>query len=33
MGNALRDATGLRFQALPFAADRIYKAIVDKHGG
>lgn len=30
MGNALADATGIRFCAVPFKPDRIFQAIVDK---
>jgi putative selenate reductase molybdopterin-binding subunit len=32
MGNALADATGIRFCATPFKPDRIYRAIVEKFG-
>jgi putative selenate reductase molybdopterin-binding subunit len=32
MGNALADATGIRFCATPFKPDRIFQAIVDKFG-
>ena len=32
MGNALADATGIRFCATPFKPDRIFRAIVDKFG-
>jgi putative selenate reductase molybdopterin-binding subunit len=33
MGNALADATGIRFCQTPFKADRIFQAIADKFGG
>jgi putative selenate reductase molybdopterin-binding subunit len=33
MGNALADATGIRFCETPFKPDRIFRAIVDKYGG
>ena len=29
LGNAIRDATGVRFHATPFTPDRIYRAILD----
>ena len=32
MGNALADATGIRFCATPFKPDRIFRAIVEKFG-
>ena len=32
MGNALADATGIRFCATPFKPDRIFREIVDKFG-
>jgi putative selenate reductase molybdopterin-binding subunit len=32
MGNALADATGIRFCAIPFKPDRIFQAIADKFG-
>jgi CO/xanthine dehydrogenase Mo-binding subunit len=32
MGNALADATGIRFCATPFKPDRIFHAIVEKFG-
>jgi hypothetical protein len=32
LGNALADATGVRFCATPFKPDRIFRAIVDKFG-
>jgi CO/xanthine dehydrogenase Mo-binding subunit/aerobic-type carbon monoxide dehydrogenase small subunit (CoxS/CutS family) len=32
IGNAIADATGIRFCATPFKPDRIFKAIVDKFG-
>lgn len=32
LANALRDATGIRFAATPFAPDRIYAAIAARHG-
>jgi putative selenate reductase molybdopterin-binding subunit len=32
MGNALADATGIRFCQTPFKPDRIFRAIVDKFG-
>lgn len=32
LANALRDATGIRFTATPFAPDRIYAAIAERHG-
>jgi putative selenate reductase molybdopterin-binding subunit len=32
LGNALRDATGIRFCATPFKPDRIFRAIVEKFG-
>jgi CO/xanthine dehydrogenase Mo-binding subunit len=31
LANALADATGIRFHALPFAPDRIYQAIAERH--
>jgi CO/xanthine dehydrogenase Mo-binding subunit len=31
LANALADATGIRFHALPLAPDRIYGAIIEKH--
>lgn len=31
LANALRDATGIRFPATPFAPDRIYGAIAERH--
>jgi CO/xanthine dehydrogenase Mo-binding subunit len=30
LGNAIRDATGIRFQATPFKADRIYRRIIEQ---
>jgi putative selenate reductase molybdopterin-binding subunit len=33
LGNAIRDATGVRFTATPFAADRIFARIVEMNGG
>jgi putative selenate reductase molybdopterin-binding subunit len=33
MGNALADATGIRFCQTPFKPDRIFQAIADKFGG
>jgi CO/xanthine dehydrogenase Mo-binding subunit len=32
LANALTDATGIRFHALPLGADRIYHAINEKFG-
>jgi CO/xanthine dehydrogenase Mo-binding subunit len=32
MGNALADATGIRFCQTPFKPDRIFAAIVEKYG-
>ena len=32
MGNAIADATGIRFCQTPFKPDRIYAAIVEKFG-
>ena len=32
MGNALFDATGIRFCSTPFKPDRIFRAIADKFG-
>jgi putative selenate reductase molybdopterin-binding subunit len=32
IGNALADATGIRFCTIPFKPDRIFRAIVDKFG-
>jgi len=32
MGNALADATGIRFCRTPFRPDRIYRAIGEKFG-
>ena len=32
MGNALADATGIRFCATPFKPDRIFPAIAEKYG-
>jgi CO/xanthine dehydrogenase Mo-binding subunit len=32
MGNALADATGIRFCQTPFKPDRIFRAIADKFG-
>jgi CO/xanthine dehydrogenase Mo-binding subunit len=33
LGNAIRDATGTRLTATPFAADRIYRAVAAGRGG
>jgi CO/xanthine dehydrogenase Mo-binding subunit len=33
LGNAIRDATGIRFQETPFAPDRLYGPIRARHGG
>jgi len=33
LGNALKDATGIRFRDLPFRRDRIFQPILDKFGG
>ena len=33
LGNAIRDATGIRLTATPFAADRIYRAVAAGRGG
>jgi putative selenate reductase molybdopterin-binding subunit len=35
LGNAIRDATGVRFYETPFRADRLYLAVLDqrRHGG
>ncbi|MCJ2133522.1 molybdopterin-dependent oxidoreductase [Methylobacterium sp. J-026] len=33
LGNAIRDATGARLTATPFAADRIYRAVAAGRGG
>jgi putative selenate reductase molybdopterin-binding subunit len=30
LGNAIRDATGVRFHATPFKADRIYRHVIEK---
>jgi putative selenate reductase molybdopterin-binding subunit len=32
MGNALADATGIRFCQTPFTPDRIFKALPEKFG-
>ena len=32
LANALADATGIRFTALPFKADRIFPALWEKFG-
>ncbi len=32
LANALHDATGIRFTETPFAPDRIYRAIAERHG-
>jgi CO/xanthine dehydrogenase Mo-binding subunit len=32
LGNALADATGIRFCQIPFKPDRIFRAIVEKFG-
>jgi CO/xanthine dehydrogenase Mo-binding subunit/aerobic-type carbon monoxide dehydrogenase small subunit (CoxS/CutS family) len=31
IGNAIRDATGVRFQQTPFKADRLYRRIIDQN--
>jgi CO/xanthine dehydrogenase Mo-binding subunit len=31
LGNALADATGIRFQSLPFSADRIFARLAELH--
>jgi CO/xanthine dehydrogenase Mo-binding subunit/aerobic-type carbon monoxide dehydrogenase small subunit (CoxS/CutS family) len=33
LGNALADATGIRFHSLPFSADRIFSRLAELHGG
>jgi putative selenate reductase molybdopterin-binding subunit len=33
LGNAIRDATGARLTATPFAADRIYRAVAARQHG
>ena len=33
LANAIRDATGARLTATPFAPDRIYRAVADGAGG
>jgi putative selenate reductase molybdopterin-binding subunit len=33
LGNAIRDATGVRLTATPFAADRIYRAVAESRDG
>jgi len=32
MGNALADATGIRFRSTPFKPDRIFQALSEKFG-
>ena len=32
MGNAIRDATGIRFTATPFKPDRLFPALKEKFG-
>ncbi len=31
LGNAIRDAAGIRLQGTLFAADRLYRAVIDRH--
>ncbi len=31
LGNAIRDATGIRFRQTPFTPDRLYRSIVERH--
>jgi CO/xanthine dehydrogenase Mo-binding subunit/aerobic-type carbon monoxide dehydrogenase small subunit (CoxS/CutS family) len=33
LGNAIRDATGVRLQATPFKADRIYRRVIEQNNG
>jgi CO/xanthine dehydrogenase Mo-binding subunit len=33
LGNALADATGIRFTGVPFKPDRIWPALKEKFGG
>jgi putative selenate reductase molybdopterin-binding subunit len=33
LGNAIRDATGVRLQETPFAADKLYRAVIDRETG
>ena len=32
LGNALRDATGIRFTRVPFKPDRLFPALNEKYG-